>query len=59
LVRLNPTLDVVVAWPLIARPASVVVPKPVFETLRSVVDAEFATSKRFVSVVEPNTVRRA
>ncbi len=38
-VRLNPTFDVDVAEPEMLRPESVVVPKPVADTERSVVEA--------------------
>jgi hypothetical protein len=37
-VRLNPTLDVEVAWPLIFKPSTVVVPKPEPEIVRADVD---------------------
>jgi hypothetical protein len=58
-VMLIPTFDVVVAEPEMLRPDTVVVPKPVADTRSAVVDAEFATSNKFVSFTPPNTVKRA
>ena len=58
-VMLIPTFEVVEAEPVILRPVTVVVPNPVAETESAVVDAEFATSNNVVSVLNPNTVKRA
>ena len=53
---LKPTLDVEVAEPLMLRPVTVVVPKPVAETESAVEDAEVTASK-MLPVVLPQIVR--
>ena len=57
-VRLNPTFDVDVADPEIVNPESVVVPNPVLDTFRNVVEAVLVTSNMLgVVEVAAQTVR--
>jgi hypothetical protein len=55
---LKPTFEVEVAEPEMSKPERVVVPKPVAETERRVVEAEETTSKALPTVL-PHTDNRA